>query len=107
MRYLYHDLGAQPQGCTAVVRWRGSGADVLLLDEPMAGVNPTLAAAMERHIRARHAAGTTFLVVEHDMGVVMRLCDPVIVLDQGHEIFTGPPTEVRHSPLVLDAYLGA
>jgi ABC-type branched-subunit amino acid transport system ATPase component len=79
---------------------------LVLLDEPTAGVNPTLAAAMERHIRARHAAGTTFLVVEHDMGVVMRLCDPVIVLDAGRPLFTGPPAEVQRHPAVLDAYLG-
>jgi ABC-type branched-subunit amino acid transport system ATPase component len=49
----------------------------------------------------------TFLVVEHDMGFVMRLCDPVVVLDRGRPIFTGPPAAVQGSPLVLDAYLGA
>jgi ABC-type branched-subunit amino acid transport system ATPase component len=79
---------------------------LVLLDEPTAGVNPVLVAAMERHVRARHAAGTTFLVVEHDMGFVMRLCDPVIVLDAGRPLFTGPPAEVQRHPAVLDAYLG-
>jgi ABC-type branched-subunit amino acid transport system ATPase component len=80
---------------------------MVLLDEPTAGVNPVLVAAMERHIREQHAGGVTFLVVEHDMGFVMRLCDPVVVLDRGRPIFTGPPAAVQGSPLVLDAYLGA
>jgi ABC-type branched-subunit amino acid transport system ATPase component len=80
---------------------------LVLLDEPTAGVNPVLIETMERHIRDRHAAGVTFLIVEHDMNFVMRLCDPVIVLDQGREIFTGPPQSARDDPAVLDAYLGA
>jgi ABC-type branched-subunit amino acid transport system ATPase component len=80
---------------------------LVLLDEPTAGVNPVLIETMERHIRDRHAAGVTFLIVEHDMNFVMRLCDPVIVLDQGREIFTGPPRSARDDPAVLDAYLGA
>jgi ABC-type branched-subunit amino acid transport system ATPase component len=79
---------------------------LVLLDEPTAGVNPVMIETMERHIRERHAAGVTFLVVEHDMQFVMRLCDPVVVLDRGKEIFAGPPAEVQHNPMVLDAYLG-
>jgi ABC-type branched-subunit amino acid transport system ATPase component len=79
---------------------------LVLLDEPTAGVNPVLIGTMERHIRERHAAGITFLVVEHDMNFVMRLCDPVVVIDRGAQIFSGPPTEVQANPLVLDAYLG-
>jgi ABC-type branched-subunit amino acid transport system ATPase component len=79
---------------------------LVLLDEPTAGVNPVLIDTMERHIRERNAAGITFLVVEHDMNFVMRLCNPVVVIDQGTQIFSGPPTEVQSNPLVLDAYLG-
>jgi ABC-type branched-subunit amino acid transport system ATPase component len=79
---------------------------LVLLDEPTAGVNPVMIETMERHIRTRHAAGITFLIVEHDMTFVMRLCDPVIVLDAGRRIFAGPPAEVQNNPLVLDAYLG-
>ncbi len=79
---------------------------LVLLDEPTAGVNPTLVETMERHIRRRHAAGFSFLIVEHDMSLVMRLCDPVIVLDRGTRIAAGSPDAVRADPAVLDAYLG-
>jgi len=84
-----------------------SKPQLVMLDEPTAGVNPTIIETMERHIRQLHAAGITFLIVEHDMNFVMRLCDPVVVLDQGQEIFVGPPGAVQSNPAVLDAYLGA
>jgi ABC-type branched-subunit amino acid transport system ATPase component len=84
-----------------------SSPSLVMLDEPTAGVNPVMIETMEHHIRDRHAAGVTFLIVEHDMSFVMRLCDPVVVLDQGREIFVGAPQEVQTNPLVLDAYLGA
>jgi ABC-type branched-subunit amino acid transport system ATPase component len=80
---------------------------LVLLDEPTAGVNPVLIETMERHVRERNAAGITFLIVEHDMTFVMRLCDPVIVLDAGRPIFTGEPSVVQTNALVLNAYLGS
>ncbi|HEV3357403.1 MAG TPA: ABC transporter ATP-binding protein [Pseudonocardiaceae bacterium] len=80
---------------------------LVLLDEPTAGVNPVLIDTMAEHIVSQQAEGVTFLVVEHDMSFVMRLCDPVIVLVQGREICVGPPAAVQDDPAVLDAYLGA
>ena len=84
-----------------------SAPRLVLLDEPTAGVNPVLIETMERHVRERNAAGITFLIVEHDMTFVMRLCDPVIVLDAGRPIFTGEPAVVQTNTLVLNAYLGS
>jgi ABC-type branched-subunit amino acid transport system ATPase component len=79
---------------------------LVLLDEPASGVNPVMVEQMERHIRDVHAEGVTFLVVEHDMNLVMRLCDPIVVLDHGAKIAEGRPDVVRADPAVLDAYLG-
>ena len=79
---------------------------LILLDEPTAGVNPVMMETMERHIRALHSRGMTFLIVEHDMNFVMRVCDPIIVLDQGTPLTEGSPVEVQSDPRVLEAYLG-
>ena len=80
---------------------------IILLDEPGAGVNPTLMRSLIEAIRALQAAGRTFLLIEHDMDLVTELCDPVVVMAQGAKLTEGPFAEIRHDPRVLEAYLGA
>ncbi|MCS4505503.1 Lipopolysaccharide export system ATP-binding protein LptB [wastewater metagenome] len=80
---------------------------LVLLDEPGAGVNPTLMQRLTDNIRYLNAErGITFLVIEHDMDMIMSLCDPVIVMSEGRQLMTGPPEVVRRDPRVLEAYLG-
>ena len=79
---------------------------VLLLDEPVAGVNPTLADKLKDQIRRLNRRGTTVLLIEHDMQFVMELADTVVVLDQGSVLTEGSAAEVRTDDRVIDAYLG-
>ncbi|MGE5137279.1 MAG: ABC transporter ATP-binding protein [Gemmatimonadota bacterium] len=81
--------------------------DIILLDEPAGGVNPTLIGTIADRIRDLNKQGTTFLIVEHNMEFVMGLCDQVTVLNFGKTVVTGPPGTVRNDPRVLDAYLGS
>ncbi len=80
---------------------------VMLLDEPAAGVNRTLMRELSGLIEEQcRDHGVTFLIVEHDMDLVARLCNPVVVMSQGARIFEGSFAEVRRDQAVLDAYLG-
>jgi len=89
-----------------LVRALMSDPRVILLDEPGAGVNPTLMRSLIDAIRALRAAGRTFLLIEHDMDLVTELCDPVVVMAQGRKLTEGPFAEVQRDPRVLEAYLG-
>ncbi len=79
---------------------------LLLLDEPVAGLNAEETAAVGEQRRNLRRAGHTILLVEHDMDLVMNVADLVVVLDSGRCIATGSADEVRRNPLVLEAYLG-
>ena len=80
--------------------------DVLLLDEPFAGVNPSLEKRLLEHIHELREQGYTFLIVEHDMDLIMNNCERVIVMHQGRVLKDGTPTEIKESEEVIEAYLG-
>jgi branched-chain amino acid transport system ATP-binding protein len=80
---------------------------LLMLDEPGAGVNPTQMKELTRYIQwLASERGVSILLIEHDMDLVMSVCDPVIVLSEGRPLVEGPPETVRRDPRVLAAYLG-
>lgn len=83
-----------------------AGPEVILLDEPAGGINPTVIQQITDRIRTLNKRGVTFLIVEHNMEFVMGLCDTVTVLHRGAKIAEGTPQEVRANPAVLEAYLG-
>jgi ABC-type branched-subunit amino acid transport system ATPase component len=80
--------------------------ETILLDEPAGGVNPALLDRIGTLIRSLNAEGRTFLVVEHNMDLVMSLSDHVVVFDRGRPIAEGPPAAIRSDQRVLEAYLG-
>jgi branched-chain amino acid transport system ATP-binding protein len=79
---------------------------LVVLDEPVAGVNPTMVRRIEAVIRKLNEEGVTLVIVEHNVEFIMSLCRRVIVLDQGRKIADGPPSLIRSDPRVLAAYLG-
>jgi branched-chain amino acid transport system ATP-binding protein len=80
--------------------------DLLLLDEPFAGVNPTLTAEIVDHVRSLNEDGTTFLIIEHELETLTDLVDRLIVLADGRVLATGTPAEILADERVIDAYLG-
>jgi branched-chain amino acid transport system ATP-binding protein len=100
------DLAYGDQRRLEIARALAADPALLLLDEPAAGMNPTETAALAELLRGLKADGLTILLVEHDMGFVMRLSDTVTVLNFGKKIAEGPPDSIRADPVVVEAYLG-
>jgi ABC-type branched-subunit amino acid transport system ATPase component len=80
--------------------------DLILLDEPAAGVNRTLLQHLLDHIHRLEERGKTILIVEHDMSVIMNHCERIFVLDYGVKVAEGPPAEIQRDERVLEAYFG-
>ena len=108
-QYLNHHASAMPYGALKrleIARALASEPDILLLDEPAAGLNRTETDALREVIRKIADKGITVVLVEHDMKLVMSISDQVLVLCYGRKLAEGTPEEIRANPDVIDAYLG-
>lgn len=89
-----------------IARGLASDPDLLLLDEPAAGLNPVETDELGILIRRVREQGVTMMLVEHDMSLAMAVSDRIIVLDQGRKLAEGTPREIQENAAVLEAYLG-
>ena len=108
--YRNHHVAELPYGIQKKVelgRALAMEPQLLLLDEPMAGMSADEKTDVARYVlELREVRGLPMILIEHDMGVVMDLCDKLIAMDYGKRIAEGPPAEIQHHPEVIKAYLG-
>jgi Branched-chain amino acid ATP-binding cassette transporter/ABC transporter len=100
------DLSQGQRKLTGVARALAAGPRVVLLDEPAAGLDTVESRRLGERLRAVADSGTAMLLVDHDMGLVLGVCDHVVVLEFGKVISAGTPDQVRRDPAVIRAYLG-
>jgi len=101
------DLPYGTQKTVELARALAGEPKLLLLDEPAAGLNPDESRRLGTTIRSLRDRGMTVLLIEHDMRLVMDICERIVVLDHGEKIHEGTPDTVRRDPAVISAYLGA
>lgn len=103
---LAGELSYGQQKLLEIIRAVAMGGELFLLDEPAAGINPTMLTEIIALIYNLQKQGKTILIIEHNMGFIMNLCEQVIVMDRGKEIAVGTPAEIQKNARVLEAYLG-
>ena len=102
---LVEDLSYGQQKMVSLACCLASGADLLLLDEPVAGINPETIDKILAVIKKLPQEGKTVVLIEHNMDAVMQVCHIVVFMDEGKKVVEGDPESVRNDPADLEAYL--